>query len=79
LPDWLIERGIGETRAVRLDAGEIVESRILLEGVVPAGTVLHARLVSIMLEPLARSFAPIRTSRCSCTSVARRTWRSRRS
>ena len=47
MPDWLIERGIGETRAVRLDAGEIVEARLQLEGVVPAGTVLHARLADI--------------------------------
>jgi len=47
LPDWLIERGIGETRAVRLDAGEIVEARIKLEGTVQAGTALHARLTDI--------------------------------
>ena len=47
MPDWLIERGIGETRAVRLDGGEIVEARIQLEGVVPAGTVLHARLADL--------------------------------
>ena len=44
MPEWLIERGIGETRAVRLDAGEIVEARIQIEGTVPAGAVLHARL-----------------------------------
>jgi ribonuclease G len=47
LPDWLIERGIGETRAVRLDAGEIVEARIQLEGAAPAGTVLQARMTDI--------------------------------
>ena len=47
MPDWLIERGIGETRAVRLDAGEIVEARIQLEGAVPAGTILHARMTNI--------------------------------
>lgn len=47
MPDWLIERGIGETRAVRLDAGEIVEARIQLEGAVPAGTILHARMTDI--------------------------------
>jgi hypothetical protein len=47
LPDWLIERGIGETRAVRLDGGEIVEARIQLEGAMPAGTVLTARLTNI--------------------------------
>ena len=43
-PDWLIERGIGEGRAVRIDGGEIVAARIFLEGVVPAGSVLAARL-----------------------------------
>ena len=47
MPDWLIERGIGETRAVRLDAGGIVEARIQLEGDLPAGTILQARLTDI--------------------------------
>ncbi len=40
MPEWLIERGIGETRAALVEDGEIVEARILLDGVVPAGTVL---------------------------------------
>ena len=31
-PEWLIERGIGETRAVLVDNGEIVEARIELDG-----------------------------------------------
>jgi hypothetical protein len=44
LPDWLIERGIGERRAVRIAGGEIVAARIFLDGVVPAGRVLEARL-----------------------------------
>ena len=43
-PDWLVESGIGERRAVRIEGGEIVASRIFLDGVVPAGTVLDARL-----------------------------------
>lgn len=43
-PEWLIERGIGETRAARIEDGAIAEARILLGGVVPAGTVLKARL-----------------------------------
>ena len=46
MPEWLIERGIGEDRAVRMVDGEIVEARILLEGVVRAGTRLAARLKS---------------------------------
>ena len=46
MPEWLIERGIGETRSVLLDDGEIVEARIELDGVVPAGSVLAARVVN---------------------------------
>ena len=44
MPEWLIERGIGETRAVLLEDGEIVEARVLLDGVFAAGTVLDAQL-----------------------------------
>jgi len=44
LPEWLIEQGIGETRAVLVDQGEIIEARIALENAVPAGSVLNARL-----------------------------------
>ena len=44
MPDWLIERGIGETRAVRIERGEIVEARIWLDGVAAAGSVLSASL-----------------------------------
>lgn len=47
MPDWLIERGIGETRVVRLDAGEIVEARIQLKDTVPPGTILQARLTDV--------------------------------
>jgi ribonuclease G len=46
LPEWLVERGIGETRAVRVAGGEIIEARILLDGLVRAGTRLAARLKS---------------------------------
>ena len=45
MPDWLIEKGIGETRLVRIAAGEIAAARVLLDGIVPAGTVLPARLL----------------------------------
>lgn len=45
MPDWLIERGIGESRAVRIEGGEIVEARILIDGIVPTGTVLQATLL----------------------------------
>jgi ribonuclease G len=44
LPEWLIERGVGETRAALVEDGEIVEARIELEGVTPAGSVIAARL-----------------------------------
>jgi hypothetical protein len=47
LPEWLLECGIGESRAAGLVDGEIVESRILLDGMVRAGTRLPARLKSI--------------------------------
>ena len=46
-PEWLIERGIGETRAVLVENGRIVEARTLREDVVPAGTVLEAQLKSV--------------------------------
>lgn len=55
MPDWLIERGIGETRAVRVEADDIVEARILLDGVVPAGTVLEARLASVGVPAIAEA------------------------
>jgi hypothetical protein len=45
LPEWLIERGIGETRAALAEDGEIVEARIELEGIAPAGTVVAAKLI----------------------------------
>ena len=46
MAEWLIERGIGETRAALVDGGEIVEARIELDGVARAGTVIAARLAS---------------------------------
>ena len=47
MPEWLIERGIGETRSALVEGGEIVEARIRLEDAIPAGTILEARLTSI--------------------------------
>ncbi|MGE5064422.1 MAG: hypothetical protein ACM3IG_10175 [Myxococcales bacterium] len=47
MPEWLVERGIGETRAVLVEQGEIVEARIQLEGTVPSGSVIAARLTSV--------------------------------
>jgi hypothetical protein len=47
LPEWLVERGIGEARAALVEQGRIVEGRIELDGQVHAGTILSARLVSV--------------------------------
>jgi hypothetical protein len=47
LPEWLIERGIGETRAALVGEGRIVEARIMRHGTVPAGTILEAKLKSV--------------------------------
>ncbi len=53
MPDWLIERGIGETRLVRIENDEIVEARVLLDGSVAAGTVLDALLRRVGTPALA--------------------------
>ena len=55
MPDWLIERGVGETRAVRLQAGEIAEARIFLDDLVQAGTMLEARLTEVGIPAIAES------------------------
>ena len=46
MPEWLIERGVGETRAALVEDGEIIEARIALDGVTPAGSIIAARLAS---------------------------------
>ena len=53
MPEWLIEQGIGETRAALVDGDAIVEARIMLTGVVPAGTVLTAQLKQTGVPALA--------------------------
>lgn len=47
MPEWLVERGIGETRAALVENGEIIEARIELDGAVPAGSVLKARIAEV--------------------------------
>ncbi|WP_309662395.1 ribonuclease [Sphingomonas sp.] len=47
MAEWLIERGIGETRAALIEDGAIVEARIELDGVTPAGAILAARLIDV--------------------------------
>lgn len=45
MPEHLLEEGIGEMRYALVANGEIEEAWVLVQGVVPAGTVLDARLV----------------------------------
>ena len=45
MPEWLVERGIGERRSALIQNGEIVEAKIELDGIRRAGTVLGARLI----------------------------------
>ena len=47
MTEWIIERGIGETRAALVEDGEIVEARVRRDGVIPAGTILEAKLVAV--------------------------------
>ncbi|MEO5640869.1 MAG: ribonuclease [Sphingomicrobium sp.] len=47
MAEWLIEAGIGETRAVLVEDGAIVEALIELDGIVPPGTLIAATLISI--------------------------------
>ena len=53
MPDWVVERGICESRAVRIKDGEIVESHILLDGIVRAGAGLQARLKKVGVPAIA--------------------------
>ncbi|WP_226636961.1 ribonuclease [Novosphingobium profundi] len=46
MPRWLIEDGIGETRAVLVEDGEVLAARLFLPGETRAGAVLEARLVA---------------------------------
>jgi hypothetical protein len=47
LPEWCVERGIGETRYALVQDSEILEARIQLENVTPAGSVIAATLTSV--------------------------------
>ena len=53
MTDWIIERGIGETRAALVEAAAIVEARIDLDGVTPAGSIIAARLKQVSGPPIA--------------------------
>ena len=43
----MVERGIGETRSVLVEDGRILEARVRLAGVIPAGSAIPARLTDI--------------------------------
>lgn len=57
MPEWIVERGIGETRAALVEGDEILEARIVLDGVNQAGTRLEARLISTGRNAIARDSA----------------------
>jgi hypothetical protein len=46
LPEWLIERGIGETRAILVHDDGILAARVVWDDDLRAGTVLEARLAT---------------------------------
>jgi len=46
LAEWLVEEGIGEQRAIRIEGGEIAAARLHWPGSLTAGQVEDARLVS---------------------------------
>lgn len=46
MAEWLIEDGIGETRAIRIEGGEIRAARIAWPGELAAGAIVEAQLVS---------------------------------
>lgn len=45
MPEWIVEKGVGETRAALVDGDRILEARVELDGTIPARTILEARLV----------------------------------
>jgi len=47
LPEWLIERGIGEVREALVEGGKILEARIAVEGVISVGTIIKAKLIDV--------------------------------
>lgn len=47
MPEWVVEEGIGETRAALVDGDDIIEARVRRDGVIPADTILEAKLVAV--------------------------------
>lgn len=46
MAEWIVEEGIGEHRAIRLEHGSIAEARVAWPGELAAGTVVEATVVS---------------------------------
>lgn len=57
MPEWLIERGIGEDRLVRIEGDVITDARIHLHGAPWAGAVLGARITAVRPQALAQAGA----------------------
>ena len=55
MPEWLVERGIGETRVALIERGKIIEARVNLEGYVQAGAVLEAKLETVGRNAVAKA------------------------
>ena len=55
MPEWIVEQGIGETRAALVDGEDILEARIVPEGIVEAGHLLEARVVGTGRNAIART------------------------
>ncbi len=49
MADWLVERGIGEDRAISIEGGEIVEAALELPAALRAGATMDARLTRILV------------------------------
>lgn len=49
MAEWLFEEGIGETRAILIEAGNVAEAVVELPGPVRAGAIAEARLITILL------------------------------
>lgn len=47
MPEWVYERGIGETRFALLDGDQILAARILPDGLLHAGELVEARLKAV--------------------------------
>lgn len=47
MPEWVVEAGIGETRAALVEQGEIIAARVRRDNVTAAGTILEAKLTAI--------------------------------